>query len=64
MAQQSILLEVAKSMRKADIAFVATMLTIKLPFLPSLWFLVGYIITDKIFKKIKDYYLTLTIPIV
>ena len=64
MAQQSILLEVAKSMRKADIAFVAIMLTIQLPFLGSLWFLVGYIAANKIFKKIKDYHLTLTIPIV
>jgi len=51
-------------MRKTDIAFVAAMLTIQLPFLASLWFLAVYIAIGKIYKKIKDYYLTLTIPIV
>tara|TARA_B100002019_G_scaffold95321_2_gene82095 strand:- start:559 stop:714 length:156 start_codon:yes stop_codon:yes gene_type:complete len=51
-------------MRKADIAFIATMLTIQLPLLASLWVLAGYIAVGKIYKKIKDYYLTLTIPIV
>ena len=63
-AKQFVFVEVKKSMRKADIAFVAIMLTIQLPFLGSLWFLVGYIITNKIFRNIKDHLLTMTIPTV
>ena len=50
-------------MSRTDTFFVAIMLSMQFDLTGCIWVTFSYYILGKILKKIKDYYLTLTIPI-
>ena len=51
-------------MSRADTFFIALMFTLQFDLTGCAWVTFSYYLLGKILKKIKDYYLTLAIPIV